>query len=67
MKMKPIQEDLKTIAQHLIALSERYFYGEVTIQFQRGKVVLLRQSETMKPQSINQRNNRKDTIENDNC
>lgn len=40
---------LEAVQRILVGLSERRFYGSVELRFEAGRVVLLRKTETLKP------------------
>lgn len=55
--MDEIQKEAQTLAQYratwllaeLVVVCHPDFYGELTMKFERGRIVLLRKTETLKP------------------
>jgi len=51
---------MNTITEVLQELEQQHFFGSLEVKFEGGKVVLLRKTETIKPEPENRRNNRGD-------
>jgi hypothetical protein len=49
---------MKKLTELLQELEQERFFGSLEAKFESGKIVLLRKSETIKPEPVDHRNNR---------